>query len=111
MSALTTQLATDATDCLLNTHEFAVAATYTPSGGSAASVVVLFEAPYDASNPLTGFQYENAAALATGKTTNFASAKKGDTLAVGGTTYYAIGVHPDGLGLTALVLSLEAQHG
>ena len=111
MSDLTTQLATDVTDCFLKTTEFADAATYTPSGGSPASVVVLFEAPYSPTNPLTGFEYENAAAMALGKTTDFASAKTGDTLIVSGTTYYVIGVHPDGLGMTALILSLEAQHG
>lgn len=86
--------------------DYAVDAVYTPQGGQAASIKVIFDNEYQAIEMLgAGVGVESTSPAAICKTTNISSAKHGDTLAVGGKTYYISGVQPDGTGITRLLLS------
>lgn len=82
---------------------FGDSATYT-HGATPATITVLLDAPTDAQNLATG-EVEITAPVAWARTADVSSASHGDTLVVSGTTYYIIGVQPDGTGVTRLILS------
>ena len=79
--------------------EFASAATYTPAGGSAATVNGIFDNGF--ADPLG---IEGGAPRFTCVAADVAGVAHGDALAVDGTTYRVVGVEPDGTGLVALKL-------
>ena len=96
-----------AIDPFFNTAEFAVAATYTPSGGQAASINVLFIEPGTTLN-IGGEEVITTAPIAICKTSEVSTAGHGATLLISGTTYYVMIPLPGGTGLTNLALSEDA---
>ena len=104
---LTVDLITDLTT-FFNSNDFGVVASYTPSGGAATAVTVLFWNEYQASQ-LLDIQDDALGPYALGKTSDFPTAKKNETLVIDGTTYY-IDPRPGGTGVTRLILS-KVAHG
>jgi hypothetical protein len=87
--------------------DFGVSATYTPAGGQATAVTVIFDSDFqeaDAGGSIT-FAIEIPRVLA--KTADFASAAEGDSLVIGGVTYTILVVMPDGQGMTELRLEKQ----
>jgi len=78
---LAAQLTTDLS-VFFNTDEFAVAASYTPSGGTAKTINVIFDKDYAA---LSGVGDYRDVCLA--KASDVSAAKPGETLVIGSTTY------------------------
>lgn len=88
----------------VDTDDFAVAATYTPAGGAAATVNGNFDSAY-ADVELGGAgAVEGEQLRFVCRTADVSSARHGDTLAISGTTYIVRGVRPDGTGMTTLWL-------
>ena len=86
--------------------DFGTDATYTPSGGSAVTIRVIFDDVFHAVSPQEG-EVEVSGPQALARTADVPSAGHSDTLAVHGVTYKVIGVQPDGSGLTLLTLSKD----
>lgn len=90
-------------DAFFDTDDFAVAATYTPSGGSASTVNGIFDDEYfdevggsvgiEGSQPRFMCNLEDVSAVS-----------QGDALSVGGITYQIVNVQKDGTGVVILVL-------
>lgn len=84
-------------DPFLNDDEFAVAAVH-----GLTTKYVIFD------NQFLGIPGEpviaSAQPMALGKTSDFSAAAAGQTIVISGTTYYITGVHPDGTGMTTLML-------
>ena len=85
------------------TSDFAQSASYTPSGGSAATIYVIFDNEFSLSN--IGIGFENSAPQVMAKTSDVSAATNGATIVIDSVTYYVIGVEPDGTGVTRLILS------
>jgi len=51
VSDFTTQLTTDLANAFFDTNTFAETVTYTPSGGAASSIPVIWDAPFDLLSP------------------------------------------------------------
>lgn len=81
--------------------DLGVSATYT-HGGVPATITVIFDNAFVAVEGV-----ESLGPAATCKTSDVASAAHGDTLVIGGVTYNITGVHPDGTGITILMLSRD----
>lgn len=91
--------------------DYAVDAVYTPAGGQAASIKVIFDNEFQAIEMLGGgVGFESTSPAALYKTASVSSAKHGDTLAISGKTYYITGVQPDGTGITRLILSEDQSN-
>lgn len=89
--------------------ELTVDASYTPAGGQASTVKVIFDKKYQVAVDLAGFAGVGTSGPAvTGKTTDFASAKSGDTIVISAVTYYIKTVEADGTGLTVMELSRDS---
>ena len=80
----------------LNVSDFAQAVTV-----AGAEVAVLFDNGYQAA--LNGFA-ESAAPSIMGKTSDLAALVQGSAVTVGGIDYKVVSVHPDGTGVTTLIL-------
>lgn len=78
-------------------------ATYTPAGGVAATIKVLFDNEYELIG-LLGGAVSSTGPAAQCKTSDVSSAKKGDALTVSGVNYSVTEVKPDGTGMTVLML-------
>lgn len=89
-----------------DTDSFGQSATYTPSGGSASSITIIFDNEFSLSNVI-GSIYENTNPMALCKTSDVSGATNGATLVTGSVTYNVIGVQPDGTGFTKLILSTQ----
>ncbi len=87
--------------------DFAVDAVYTPQGGSASTIKVIFNNEYAAAMSSIGVGIEGALPEAVCKTSDVTNAKHSDTLTVGSTTYHVLNVQPDGTGITILTLSKD----
>lgn len=94
-------------DTVFNTDEFAETATYVRAGFPATFIPVIFENNYAVIQEIgeTGMGVPTPQVLC--KTADVANAARGDTLVVGGTTYYVQEVRPDGTGITTLILSRD----
>ena len=103
--------ADDLSDFFL-TDDFGVAASYTPDGGSASTVNVLFDNPFN-SVPLDtgerGVESNTPTALAI--SSDVASVAHGDAIVISGVTYAIVGVQKDSgsgyQGTTLLVLEKQ----
>lgn len=87
--------------------DFGVDATFTPSGGSATTVKVIFDKDFqeaDAGGSIT-FAIEVPRAL--GRTSELGSAAEGDALVIDGVDYQILVVMPDGQGMTELRLEKQ----
>lgn len=78
---LAADLLTDLT-VFFNSDEFAVSATYTPSGGSAKTIKVIWDKDDAALMGMAGTRITCIA-----KTSDVSAAKPKETVAIGGTTY------------------------
>jgi len=101
---------------LLSTDDFAVSATYTPAGGAATTIKVIYDSPYAASvlpesqftrsNP-DAANFENTEPTALCRTSDVANAKRGDTLLISGVTHYVMNRKDDSTGMTVLTLTKD----
>ncbi len=86
--------------------DFAVDAVYTPSSGTASTIKVIFDnKSMDIQVEDGSFEFSGPQAIC--KSSDVSSAAHNDTLVIGGVTYYITGIHPDGTGLTTLILSKD----
>ncbi len=88
----------------VNPSDFGVAATYTPSGGSPASVNGIFDAGYFAVGVEAGVPLAAAQLRFVARTADLPNVANGATLLIGSTTYIIRNVEHDGTGMTTLVL-------
>jgi hypothetical protein len=86
--------------------DFATPATWTPSGGEATSIDVIFDAPFEAVNVLTG-EVDTTKPQCLVKSSAVEGISKGDLIECGGVTYYAVKPQPAGAGITTVILSTE----
>lgn len=86
--------------------EHGTAATYTPSGGSSSSIVVIFRNEFYLED-VGNVGVETSQPVVTVETSKVPSVANGDVVAIAGTNYNVVGVRPDGTGISELVL--EAQ--
>jgi len=91
----------------VNTSDFGSAGTYTPDGGSAATVNGIFDKPAS-SIPLDSGEVDVDSNTPTFlcQTSDVSSAASGDTLTINSVGYTVVGVQEDGQGMTNLVLEL-----
>ena|SRR4030067_1899703 len=85
--------------------DFTQDATYTPQGGQASTIKIIFDNAFKVIDISTGI--ESALPAATCKTSDVASVKHNDTLVINSITYYVSGIQPDGTGITKLILSKD----
>ena len=100
--------ANDLSDFFL-TDDFGVSASYTPNGGSASTVNVLFDAPFSSVPLDTGERdVESNTPTALAISSDVASVAHGDAIVISGVTYSIVGVQKDSgsgyQGTTLLVL-------
>ena len=100
--------ADDLSDFFL-TDDFGVAASYTPDGGSASTVNVLFDNPFNSVPLGTGERdVESNTPTALAISSDVASVAHGDAIVISGITYSIVGVRKDSgsgyQGTTLLVL-------
>ena len=100
--------ADDLSDFFL-TDDFGVAASYTPDGGSASTVNVLFDNPFNSVPLGTGERdVESNTPTALAISSDVASVAHGDAIVISGITYAIVGVQKDSgsgyQGTTLLVL-------
>lgn len=108
---MTIETATDLGD-FFKTADFAVAATYTATGESAATINVLFDAPFNSIPLETGERdIESNTPTALCQTTDVSAAAHGDVIVINSTTYHVVGVQADSgsgyQGTTLLVLEQQ----
>lgn len=84
-----------------------VDATYTPSGGVVKTIKVVFDSEYLSVQVVGDVGVESASPAAHCKTSDLTGVKHNDTLVIEGTTYYVTEIHPDGTGMTLLILSKD----
>lgn len=85
--------------------DFGVSAIYTPVGGVAATITVIFNKDYSLPQGVGEVGIPTSAPVATCKTADVSTASRGATLVIDGVTYNVIEVAPDGTGITHLRLS------
>jgi hypothetical protein len=95
-----------------NSEDFGASATYTPSGGSASTITVLFDKPFNSIPLDTGeVDIESNTPTALCKTSDVSSAGHGDVIVISSTTYHIVGVQADSgsgyQGTTLLVLEKQ----
>ena len=108
---MTIESADDLSDFFL-TDDFGVAASYTPDGGSASTVNVLFDNPFSSVPLDTGERdVESNTPTALAISSDVSSVAHGDAIVISGTTYSIVGVQKDsGSGYqSTTLLVLEQQ--
>ena len=86
--------------------EHGTAANYTPSGGSASSITVIFRHDYFLED-VGNVGVETQQAVITVQTSKVPGIAHGDLIEIDSTNYNVVGVRPDGTGISEIVL--EAQ--
>ena len=86
--------------------EHGTAANYTPSGGSASSITVIFRHDYYLED-VGNVGVETQQAVITVQTPKVPGIAHGDLIEIDSTNYNVVGVRPDGTGISEIVL--EAQ--
>jgi hypothetical protein len=89
-------------DEFLDPGDFADMAVYTPQGGSASTVNVIFDGAY-----METLNVEDSGPAAHGKAADFAGVRQGDALRVRATDYFIRDKRPDGQGWITLKLELQ----
>ncbi len=94
-------------DAFFATDAFAQTAAYTRLGYPAVQIPVIFDSEYSIVDGVgePGMGVPSPQALC--RTADVENASRGDTLVIGGTTYYVQEVRPDGTGITTLILSRD----
>ena len=92
-----------------NSDDFGASATYTPDGGSASTITVLFDKPFNSVPMDTGeVDIESNTPTALCQTTDVSAAAHGDVIVISSNTYHVVGVQADSgsgyQGTTLLVL-------
>ena len=92
-----------------NSDDFGASATYTPDGGSASTITVLFDKPFNSIPMDTGeVDIESNTPTALCQTTDVSAAAHGDVIVISSNTYHVVGVQADSgsgyQGTTLLVL-------
>ena len=108
---MTIESADDLSDFFL-TDDFGIAASYTPDGGSASTVNVLFDNPFNSVPLDTGERdVESNTPTALAISSDVASVAHGDAIVISGVTYAIVGVQKDSgsgyQGTTLLVLEKQ----
>lgn len=91
-------------DEFLDSDDFAVAASYTPNGGSATAINGIFDKEYLAGD-LGQVVVSSAAPMFLTKTSNVASEDGSGAIVINSVTYDIVEVKPDGTGMTLLILA------
>jgi len=91
----------------LDVDDFGTAATYTPSGGSAATVNGIFDNDFVEVDTGGSVSFAQQQATFMCRTADVSAAAEGDSLVIGGETYIIRIVQPDGTGMTNLILELQ----
>jgi len=105
MKTLKEIMASDIVDVLLT--DFAEGALYTPAGGDTKTIKVTFDNEYVAVKAAGDAYIESCGPAAYCKDSDITGAKHNDTLVINSITYYVIEIHPDGTGMTTLILSKD----
>ena len=95
-----------------DTDEFAESATYTPQGGSASTISVIFDKPYQSVALDSGtLDVEDIKPTVYCKTSDVSSVSHGDQLVINSTTYQVAGIESQGQsgGQSLTILYLEDQ--
>lgn len=87
--------------------DFDVSATYTPVGGTASTITVIFDNEYIPVDTGGGVSFAMQQPKCVGRTADFAGAVEGGTLLISGVTYAIRIVMPDGTGMTELMLERQ----
>ena len=93
-----------ATDRSLLLADFGEAATWTPSGGSAATLTALLSKEHEEVDTGGAVSIVMSHPRVTCRTADVSTAAEGDTFAIGGVTYTVRVVMTDGTGMTQVVL-------
>ena len=93
-----------ATDRSLLLADFGEAATWTPSGGSAATLTALLSKEHEEVDTGGTVSIVMSHPRVTCRTADVSTAAEGDSFAIGGVTYTVRVVMTDGTGMTQLVL-------
>ena len=97
----------------VSANDFGVSATYTPSGGAAATLSVIFDKTYFEDQALAGITGHQPIALAgiaghqpmaLARTSDLTGTIVGGTLVVSSVTYTIVNAEDDGTGFTPLIL-------
>lgn len=91
----------------LSALRFAEPAIYTPGGGSAKEIPVIFDSQYVGSE-IVGLEYQNDAPSAVCRTEDVSDANDAASIKIRGVTYKVTIVQPDSDGMTRFVLSLDS---
>jgi len=94
-------------DRLIMLADFGVAATYTPIGGTASSITVIFDNQYEAVDAGGGVAFAMQQPRVTCRSADVSGVSEGATMVIELVTYIVRVVMPDGTGITELML--EAQ--
>ena len=90
-----------------DSDDFAVSATYTPSGGTATSISGIFDDTFETVETGGFIPVASSSPMFQVKTSDVSSAAEGDALTVNSTSYVIRVVMDDGTGVT--MLQLEKQ--
>jgi len=85
--------------------EHAQAASYTPSGGSASSITVIFRNEFYLED--AGVGVETTQPVITVETSKVPGIAHGDVIAISGINYNVIGIRPDGTGISEIALEKQ----
>lgn len=89
-------------DTFLNSDEFATSVTY-----NSATINGIFDDAYKGINMTTG-EVESTDPQVIVKSGDVSGIEHGDTITINSITYYVIGIHADGTGITTIILSRDA---
>ena len=96
-----------ADDRLIMLADFGVSATYTPSGGTATAVTVIFDNDYIPVDTGASVAFAMNQPKAMARTQDMPSAAEGDAIVIGGVNYIIRVVMTDGTGMTEIMLEAE----
>jgi len=77
-----------------------------PAGGKAVEILAIFDSPYSLSNP-AGIGFESAAPACTCMSTDVEDVTDEYSIYISGCEYFVKTPHPDGTGITTLILSKD----
>lgn len=109
-TVFTDRLLDDIDEVFLNTEEFAIVGTYTTATGVTFDINGIFDAAYIESNPEVTMGLQSIGPMFKCSLQNIldnggcTDVKQGDIIAICGIEYQIVESHPDGLGLTNLIL-------
>lgn len=89
---------------MLAIADFGVSASFTPVGGTASDVIVIFDNAYEAVDIGGSVSFAATQPRVTCRTTDVPGVTEGATLAIDGTTYTIRVIMPDGTGITEMML-------